>query len=149
VAELRTVEERKAAVLGVLEGQRDLWLATADAAGRPHLIAVSAWWDGTDLVVATTAGSRTASNLGASPRARLAAGAPNDVVMIDARVVESLAANQAAEVADGFAIAVGWDPREVGEDWVFYRLRPTRIQAYRGYDELEGRDVMRRSAWLA
>jgi hypothetical protein len=22
-------------------------------------------------------------------------------------------------------------------------LRPTRIQAYRGYDELEGRDVMR------
>ncbi|HMJ39176.1 MAG TPA: pyridoxamine 5'-phosphate oxidase family protein [Verrucomicrobiae bacterium] len=149
MAELRTVEERKAAVLGVLEGQRDLWLATADAAGRPHLIAVSAWWDGTDLVVATTAGSRTASNLAASPRARLAAGAPNDVVMIDARVVESLAANQAAEVADGFAIAVGWDPREVGEDWVFYRLRPTRIQAYRGYDELEGRDVMRRSAWLA
>jgi hypothetical protein len=149
VAELRTVEERKTAVLGVLEGQRDLWLATADAAGRPHLIAVSAWWDGTDLVVTTTAGSRTASNLAASPRARLAAGTPNDVVMIDARVVESMAANQAAEVADGFAIAVGWDPREVGEGWVFYRLRPTRIQAYRGYDELEGRDVMRRSAWLA
>ena len=42
-----------------------------------------------------------------------------------------------------------WDPREVGEGWTFYRLRPTRIQAYRGYDELEGRDVMRGSAWLA
>jgi hypothetical protein len=80
---------------------------------------------------------------------RLAAGAPNDVVMIDARVVESVAANAAAEVADGFAIAVGWDPREVGDGWAFYRLRPTRIQAYRGYDELEGRDVMRRSTWLA
>jgi hypothetical protein len=149
VTELRSVEERKADVLVVLEGQRDLWLATADPSGKPHLIAVSAWWDGTDLVVATTAGSRTASNLAAGPRVRLAAGAPNDVVMIDAGVVESIAANDAPEVADGFAIAVGWDPRQVGEGWTFYRLRPTRIQAYRGYDELDGRDVMRGSAWLA
>src|ERR1700686_4220088 len=149
MADLRTVEARKADVLVMLEGQRDLWLATADPSGRPHLIAVSAWWDGTDLVVATTTTSRTASNLAAGAEVRLAAGAPNDVVMIDGRVVESVAANQAAEVADGFAIAVGWDPREVGEGWAFYRLRPTRIQAYRGYDELEGRAGMRRSAWLA
>jgi Pyridoxamine 5'-phosphate oxidase len=147
--ELRTVEARKADVLTALESQQDMWLATADAAGRPHLIAVSAWWDGTDLVVATTAGSRTGSNLAAGPTVRLAAGAPNDVIMIDARVVESVAANLAPEVADGFAIAVGWDPREVGEGWAFYRLRPTRIQAYRGYDELEGRDLMRDATWLA
>lgn len=149
MSELRTVEARKADVLVALERQGDLWLATADAAGRPHLIAVSAWWDGTDLVVATTASSRTASNLAASFRVRLAAGAPSDVIMIDARVVEHVAANQAPEVADGFAIAVGWDPRAVGEGWAFFRLRPTRIQAYRGYDELEGRDVMRNSRWLA
>jgi len=149
MSELRTVEARKADVLVALERQGDLWLATAGAAGRPHLIAVSAWWDGTDLVVATTATSRTASNLAGGPNVRLAAGAPNDVIMIDARVVESVAANQAPEVADGFAIAVGWDPRAVGEGWAFYRLRPTRIQAYRGYDELEGRDVMRNSRWLA
>ena len=145
----RSVAERKVDVLAALEGQGDLWLATAGSAGRPHLIAVSAWWDGTDLVVATTATSRTASNLPAGSQVRLAAGAPNDVIMIDATVIESVAANQAAEVADGFAIAVGWDPREVGEGWAFYRLRPTRVQAYRGYDELEGRDVMRNSRWLA
>jgi hypothetical protein len=135
-------------VLVVLEAQSDLWLATADSSGRPHLIAVSAWWDGTDLVIATTAGTRTASNLAASPTVRLAAGAPNDVVMIDATVVESVAAKDAGEMADGFAIAVGWDPREVGEGWAFFRLRPTRIQAYRGYDELEGRNVMTNSRWL-
>ncbi len=29
------------------------------------------------------------------------------------------------------------------------RDTPTRIQAYRGYDELEGRDEMRGSRWLA
>jgi hypothetical protein len=149
MSDLRSVESRKAAVLGALEGQRDLWLASADRSGRPHLIAVSAWWDGNDLVMATTATSRTARNLAGSPHVRLAAGSPDDVIMIDARVVESVAANEAAELADGFAIAVGSDPRQVGEGWAFYRLRPTRIQAYRGYDELEGRDVMRNSRWLA
>ncbi len=52
-------------------------------------------------------------------------------------------------MARGFATAVGWDPREAGKGWIFFRLRPTRIQAYRGYDELEGRDVMRDSTWLS
>jgi Pyridoxamine 5'-phosphate oxidase len=149
VGDLRTVETRKADVLGALEAQGDLWFATADASGRPHLIAVSAWWDGTDVVVATTAKSRTALNLGSGSEVRLAAGAPNDVIMIDARVVETVAAKDAGEVADGFAIAVGWDPRAVGEGWTFFRLRPSRIQAYRGYDELEGRNVMTNSRWLA
>jgi Pyridoxamine 5'-phosphate oxidase len=149
VADLRTVEVRKADVLGALEAQRDLWLATADTSGKPHLIAASAWWDGTDLVVATRGDSRTAANLVVGSEVRLATGSPADVVMIDARVVDSMPAGEAAELADGFTIAVGWDPREVGEGWVFYRLRPTRIQAYRGYDELEGRFVMRNSRWLA
>jgi hypothetical protein len=149
MAELRTVEERKAAVLGALEANQDLWLATASSSGRPHLIAVSAWWDGTDLVVATRASSRTAANLDANREVRLAAGSPADVILIDAKVVESVPAAGAAALADGFVIAVGWDPRAVGEGWAFYRLRPHRIQAYRGYDELQGRFVMRNSRWLA
>jgi hypothetical protein len=110
---------------------------------------VSAWWDGSDLVVATRADSRSAANLAVGSEVRLAAGSPADVIMIDARVVDVAAAGDAAELADGFNIAVGWDPRAVGEGWAFYRLRPTRIQAYRGYDELEGRVVMRNSRWLA
>ena len=149
MADLRTVEARKADVLGALEGQRDLWLATADTSGRPHLIPVSAWWDGADLVVATRSVSRTAANLVVGAEVRLAAGSPADVIMIDAGVVETVPASEAAELADGFTIAVGWDPRAVGEGWAFYRLRPARIQAYRGYDELEGRVVMRNSRWLA
>ena len=149
MADLRTVEARKADVLGALEAQRDLWLATADTSGKPHLIPVSAWWDGTDLVVATRSVSRTAANLVVGAEVRLAAGSPADVIMIDAGVVETVPASEASELADGFTIAVGWDPRAVGEGWAFYRLRPARIQAYRGYDELEGRVVMRNSRWLA
>lgn len=149
MSDLRTVEARKADVLAALEGQRDLWLATADTSGKPHLIPVSAWWDGTNVVVATRADSRTAANLAVGSEVRLAAGSPADVIMIDANVVEAVPASKEPELADGFTIAVGWDPRAVGEGWAFYRLRPNRIQAYRGYDELEGRFVMRNSRWLA
>jgi hypothetical protein len=149
MGELRTVAARKADVLAALEAQGDLWLATADRSGRPHLIAVSAWWDGADLIVATTSASRTATNLQAGGGVRLAGGSPADAILVDTKLVESVQVGEAPEVASGFAKAVGWDPSEVGEGWAFFRLRPTRIQAYRGYGELEGRDVMRNSRWLA
>jgi hypothetical protein len=41
--------------------------------------------------------------------------------------------------------AMGWTP---DDGWMYFRLRPTRIQAFRRYDEIEGRDVMIRSRWL-
>jgi hypothetical protein len=146
---MRDTPTRKADVLAALEQQADLWLSTADPTGRPHLIPVSAWWDGTHLVIATAGASRTARNMRANRAVRVAGGTPSDAIMIDADVVESPAVDDSAELAGGFATAVGWDPRRVGPGWLFFRLRPTRIQAYRGYDELEGRDVMRGSRWLA
>jgi len=149
MSSLRTVAERQADVQSALGRHKDLWLASADRAGRPHLIAVSAWWDGGHLVIATSGSSRTARNLTDNPTARLALGSPEDVIVIDADVEAPDAAEDSVELATGFAEAVGWDPREVGPGWVFFRLAPVRIQAYRGYDELEGRDVMRDSHWLA
>ena len=146
---MRDTKTRKADVLAALERQQDLWIATAGVDGHPHLIAVSAWWDGSGLVIATVGTSRTARNLAGNPTARLALGAPDDVVVIDARSTGGRPASDSSELAAGFAAAVGWDPRQVGEGWVFFRLEPARIQAYRGYDELEGRDVMRNSRWLA
>lgn len=150
MSEGRTVEQRKADTLGELNKQRDLWLATADPNGKPHLIAVSAWWDGNQVIIATAASSRTARNLDANGAARLALGSPEDVIVIDAAVAESVKVHGAdAKLAAGFAAAVGWDPRDINGDWAFFRLTPARIQAYRGYDELEGRDVMLVGRWLA
>lgn len=146
---MRDTKIRKADVLAALSRQKDLWIATADPAGRPHLIAVSAWWDGSGVVIATSGASRTARNLEAKRPARLALGSPEDVIVIDARSGDSRPVSDSPELAGKFAAAVGWDPREAGEGWVFLRLDPERIQAYRGYDELEGRDVMRNSRWLA
>lgn len=146
---MRDAATRKADVLAALEKQKDVWLATSDVAGRPHLIAVSAWWDGHELVIATRGTTKTARNLGMSPAAKVARGAPSDAIVIDAQMIDSSAVEDSTALASGFAAAVGWDPREAGDGWMLFRLRPTRIQAYRGYDEIKGRDVMLRSRWLA
>jgi hypothetical protein len=149
MGDLRGAEQRKADVLRALDSNHDVWLATADDAGRPHLIAVSCWWNGSRVTIATTTGSRTARNLASTGLARLAIGSPDDVIVIDATVDDRVPVGQGdSGLADGFADAVGWDPRQIGEDWSFFRLRPVRVQAYRGYDELEGRDVMRDGDWL-
>jgi len=150
MGEGRNAAQRKADVLAALEKNRDLWLATADRSGKPHLIAASSWWDGTSLVIATRAGSPTATNLASTGLARLAAGSPDDVVMIDARVSEQVPVGEASRsMKAGFVKAVGWDPAEEGDDWTFFALMPLQIQAYRGYGELAGRNVMRDSRWLA
>ena len=144
---MRDTKSRKADVLAALEKQGQYWLATADG-GRPHVIAVSAWWDGSDLVAATLGSSRTARNLERNQAATLAGGDPDDAVVIQARAVEHRAASGAPELAQGFAAAMGWDPGGM-EGWVFVRFRPSRIQAFRGYAEIEGRDVMKDGRWLA
>jgi hypothetical protein len=83
-----------------------------------------------------------------NPVAKLACGDPSDAIVIDAQVIDSSAVEDSGDLASGFKDAMGWDPREMG-GWMFYRLRPTRIRAFRGYDEIENRDVMVQSRWLA
>lgn len=144
---MRDAKTRKADVMAALEKQGQYWLATADG-GRPHAIGVSAWWDQRDLVVTTLGTSRTARNMEAGRSVVLAHGDPSDAVVVQAEVVEIIPAAAAGEVARGFKAAMGWEPGETS-GWTFFRLRPTRIQAFRGYDEIEGRDVMKDGRWLA
>jgi hypothetical protein len=144
----RTLAQRKTDVLDALARNGDIWLATASPDGGAHLIAASAWWNGSEIVIATIGTSRTARNLDTTGGARLALGSPEDVTMIDASVIATTAvADSDAELHSGFAAAVGWDPADEPGPWRFFRLRPRRIQAYRGYGEREGRDVMRGARW--
>lgn len=145
---MRSNEERKRDVLAVLERQGHMWLATAHE-GRPHAIGVSAWWNGAEFVVTTVGTSRTARNLRESLVASLVAGTPDDAVVIQVDVVESKPAAGAEDLAQAWRAVMGWDPREVGEGWHFFRLRPSRMQAFKGYEEIEGRDVMKGGSWLA
>lgn len=149
MSELRTTEQRKADVRAALSRNGDAWLASADRSGRPHLIAVATWWTGELMVIATRDRSRTARNLDETRFGRLALGSPDDAIIVDAELVDSVFAAKAdPNLGAGFSAAVGWNPADEGPDWKYFRLRPLRIQAYRGYGELEGRDVVLDGKWL-
>src|SRR5438046_8753808 len=97
---------------------------------------VSGGVGGTYVFSGTTGASRTAQNMNTNRLVRVAGGSPSDAIMIDADVVERSAVEDSPELAGGFAGAVGWDPRDVGRGWFFFRLRLTRIPASRGYGDI-------------
>ncbi len=148
IAEARDRETRKADTLAMLATQAiDVWVATASAAGAPYLVPVSLAWVNERAVMAVEGSSVTARNLTASGEARLAVGPTRDVVMIDA-VLEK-AVDVAADDALGAAYVAqaDWDPRR-GTGYVFFVLRPVRVQAWREANEIAGRTLMRGGTWL-
>lgn len=145
---MRDTATRKNDVLVALEKQGHYWLSNSDAVGRVRVIGVSGWWDGSQIVMTTLGTSRSARNMAMNPSVVLAHGTPEDAIVIEAEMIDSSMVEDSPELASGFKAAMGWDPREM-DGWMFFRLRPIRIQAFRGYDEIEGRDVMVRSRWLA
>jgi hypothetical protein len=147
MGELRTTEQRKADVLATPEGHPHAWLATA-AGSVPHVIVTQAVWDGESIVVATREPSRTARNLVESKIGRLAFGDADEAILVDVELVKSQAAADGGQIGATFERGAGWNPAEQGADWWLFELRPTRIQAYRGYGEIEGRDVMKDGRWL-
>jgi len=142
---IRSAEQRKKDVLAALEKQGHYWLTTAEIGGRPHVIGVSGLWDGSQVIVTTLGTSRTARNMEMNRQVVLAGGDPSDAIVIQAGMIDSSAVEDSPEIAAEWHKAMGWTPEN---GWVFFRLRPTRIQAFRGYDEIEGRDVMIRSRWV-
>ena len=127
----------------------DLWLASASAAGGPHLVPLSFDWDGEALLVATPAKSPTGRNLAATQTARLGLGHTRDVSMIegDVEVLEIDALPQ--ERGDRFATRAGFDPRAQDTPYRWFRISPRRIQAWREVNELPDRELMRDGRWLA
>lgn len=134
-------------MLAALEKQGQYWLATAQVGGGPHVIGVSGLWNGNEIVLTTLGSSKTARNMAMNPLVVLAGGEPSDAIVIQAQVVESSPVADSPRLLEEWKKAMAWDPSELG-DWMFYRLRLTRIQAFRGYGEIEGRDVMIRSRWV-
>jgi len=145
----RDTAQRKADVLSTLERHGHAWLATATRSAIPHMVVVAAVWNGEAIVVATRGSSRTARNLDEGRRARLGFGSADDAILIDVEVTSTLSVADAGETGALFRRAAGWDPADEGPDWRYFILRPMRIQAYRGYGEIERSEVMARGRWLA
>ena len=143
----RSAAERKADTLALLASEKDVWVATAGADGRAHLVPLSLWWDGESATVTTTANSPTTRNATASGQARLAVGTTRDVVVIDTSVEVVPTAAAPPEVRTGFVARCGWDPEDNDGEWVYLRLCPQRVQAWREADEIGGRTLMRDGRW--
>ncbi len=141
----RSSEERKADALARLATDIDAWIATADGSGNAYLVPLSFLWDGTGLVVSTPRTSETGSNLSRRGRVRVGVGELRDVTMIDGNA--ELVMDE--ETKDAFAAKHGWDPRKDGGDYAFFRIVPSRLQAWREVNELAGRTLMRGGEWVA
>jgi Pyridoxamine 5'-phosphate oxidase len=145
----RTPHQRKQDALQRLEQDINAWVATADpASGVPYLVPLSFLWDGRTVLVATPASSPTGRNLQASGRVRLGIGPPRDVVMIEGTVQAVAATEITQEVGDAFAAKSGFDPRRLSGPYLYFRIQPERVQAWRGANELQGRELMRGGQWL-
>jgi hypothetical protein len=146
----RTPQQRKQDTLRRLEQDIDAWVATADGeSGTPYLIPLSFLWDGATLLFATPASSLTSRNLQASGKIRLGVGATRDVILIDGTVQMILPASELPEdIGDAFAAKTGFDPRQLSTPYLYFRVSPQRLQAWREANELEGRDLMRDGRWL-
>jgi flavin reductase (DIM6/NTAB) family NADH-FMN oxidoreductase RutF len=147
-AEARDRETRKADTLAMLRTPAiDTWIATASAAGAPHLVPVSLAWVQERVVIAVEESSATARNLTASGAARLAVGPTRDVVMIDAVLEQTADVSADDGLGAAYVAQADWDPRRA-TGYVFLVLRPVRVQAWREANEIAGRTLMRDGSWL-
>jgi len=144
----RSRSQRRADLLDRLTRDADLWVASATADGDAHLIPLSFGWDGERLTIAVDERSLTARNLMRAGRARVGVGETRDVAIIEGPLEVVPVADADRAVADGHARQAGFDAREAGGSWVYLRLRPERIQAWREVNELADRLIMADGAWV-
>jgi PPOX class probable F420-dependent enzyme len=88
-----------------LRSEPIIWLATTRPDGRPHLVPVWFWWDGSRVLIFSEPDNQKVRNLRRSPHAMLAldtADQGEDVVMI-AGEAELLAEPATATMPAGFA----------------------------------------------
>ncbi|MFH9264040.1 pyridoxamine 5'-phosphate oxidase family protein [Streptomyces sp. NPDC017546] len=144
----RTREQRKQDVLDHLRQDEDAWVATASPDGVPTLVPLSFLWEeGTGtLVMATRRTNPTAVNVTPGGPIRVTLGPTRDVVLIEgeARILEGR--DLPAATRDAFVAKLRWDPRS--SPWVFLRITPHTVRAWREVNELADRDLMLSGTWL-
>ncbi|MFZ0215182.1 MAG: pyridoxamine 5'-phosphate oxidase family protein [Candidatus Dormiibacterota bacterium] len=145
----RTPARRKQDTLHRLEHDVDAWVGTNDGAGGPPALApFSFLWDGTALLMATPGSGPTGRNLQATGRVRLGIGPTRDLVLVDGTAQAVPPAEIPDRLGDAFAAKAGFDPRRLTTPYLYFRILPLRVQAWREENELEGRVLMRNGRWV-
>jgi hypothetical protein len=145
----RTQQQRKQDALSRLKHDTDAWVATADKGnGTPYLVPLSFLRDGLTLLIATPSASPTGRNLQATGKVRLGIGPTRDLVLIEGTVHALAATEIPGEAGDAFAAKTGFDPRQLTSSYLYFRIHPQRLQAWREANELTGRELMRGGHWV-
>ncbi|MDF4250031.1 pyridoxamine 5'-phosphate oxidase family protein [Streptomyces sp. WMMB303] len=143
----RETAERRRDTLDRLTTERDIWVSTAHPEYGPHQVPLWFSWDGQAVWMCTGAASATARNVRAEPRVRLALPDTFDVVLLQGAAECFPDQDVPGDAADAFATEFGWDPRREEEPFVYLRVAPKTVRAWRGEPELRGRVIMRDGTW--
>lgn len=140
----RPLEVRKQDTLRRLEKDVDAWVSTASLDGTPYLMPLSFLWSDGTLLLSTSRNNPTARNLRANPQVQLTLGEVRDVIHMTGttEIVEPTDAE-----GEAFATKAGFDPRRL-ENYPFFRVTPSKIQAWREVNELKDRVLMADGTWL-
>ncbi|MFE4591688.1 pyridoxamine 5'-phosphate oxidase family protein [Streptomyces laurentii] len=144
----RTTAERTRDTLERLGAERDMWVSTAHPEHGPHQVPLWFLWDGRAVWMCTAAASATARNVRAEPRVRLGLPDTVDVVMLQGEAECFPDEDVPADAADAYTAAFGWDPRAEDGSYLYMRVVPRTVYAWRGTAELRGRVLMRDGEWL-
>lgn len=144
----RDVAERSRATLERLSAERDIWVSTSHPDHGPHQVPLWFLWGGEAVWMCTSSTSATVRNVGKEPRVRLALPDTADVVLLHGEAECHSVVEVPKAAADAFAGKFGWDPRTEKAPYVYLRMAPQTVRAWRGEPELRGRVVMRDGVWL-
>ncbi|MEU4086588.1 pyridoxamine 5'-phosphate oxidase family protein [Streptomyces aureus] len=144
----RRTAERRSETLRRLATERDVWVSTAHPDHGPHQVPLWFVWDGHAVWMCTGAASATVRNLRAEPRVRLSLPDTFDVVLFEGEAECFPDEEVPDEAAEAFTGKFGWDPRTEDGPFVYVRVTPRTVRAWRGESELRGRVIMRDGTWV-
>lgn len=144
----RVISQRRRDTLERLGRERDIWVSTAHPDHGPHQVPLWFSWDGWGLWMCTGETSVTARNVRVEPRVRLALPDTFDVVLLQGEAEHFPDQDVPGDAADAFADKFGWDPRTEEGAFLYVRVVPKTVRAWRGEPELHGRVIMRDGKWL-
>ena len=144
----RGVQERERDTMERLAAEQDIWVSTAHPDHGPHQVPLWFSWDGQAVWMCTSATSVTARNVRAEPRVRLALPDTFNVVLLQGEAECFPDQDVPEDAANAFAGKFGWDPRTEDGPFLYVRVEPKTVRAWRGESELRGRVIMRDGEWL-
>ncbi|MHB9857881.1 pyridoxamine 5'-phosphate oxidase family protein [Streptomyces sp. YIM S03343] len=147
IARRRTAERMRDA-LERLATERDVWVSTAHPDHGPYQVPLWFLWDGRAMWMCTSAASVTARNVREEPRVRLSLPDTFDVVLLQGEAECFPDQEVPGGAAEAFADKFGWDPRVEEGSFLYVRVVPRTVRAWRGEPELRGRVIMRDGMWL-